>query len=209
MDSTMLLNKGSLILSTIQNGTPSVIILGIAFIVGRWLFRDMSSTQLFGMLSDRYRKRLKKERESNLPTGDYLDLVDFEIKRTSIKKIIGISNSHIQAEVIKIIKGSTDFLDAKYFNKFNIYLSLKNAKVFLDESKVKRRNNEARLMMVFSFSFLIFSFGSLKDDPYLGLVLFVVWIVLFMLSIAAFPPPKKLRQKAQSHIDNYYAEPQA
>lgn len=67
-----------------------------------------------------------------------MELIDFELQRTSIKKIIGVSNSHIQTEIIKIIKFSSDFLDVKYFNKFNIYLSLKNSKVFLDENKVKK-----------------------------------------------------------------------
>ncbi|HGE6717500.1 TPA: hypothetical protein ACGB01_000544 [Serratia marcescens] len=209
MDSNILLNKGNLILSIIENGTARVIIFGLVFVVVRWLFRDVSSIQLFELLSDRYRKRLKKEKESNAPVGVYKELIDFELQRTSIKKIIGISNPHIQAEIIKIIKYSADFLDVKYFNKFNIYLSLKNSKVFLDESKIKKRSNEARLMMVFSFSFLLGSFLSLKNDPYFGLTLFVTWIVFFMLSIAVFPPPKKLRQEAQSNIDNYYAEQQA
>ncbi|KYG14789.1 hypothetical protein [Serratia plymuthica] len=208
MDTNMLLNKGNLILSTIKNGTPSVIILSLVLIAARWLFRDISSMQLFGLLSDRYRKRLKRERESNAPAGDYMELIDFELQRTSIKKIIGISNSHIQTEIIKIIKCSSDFLDVKYFNKFNIYLSLKNSKVFLDENKVKKRRNEAWLIMVFSFSFLFVSYWALKDDPYLGLALFFAWIVFFMVSIAVFPPPKKLRQKAQDHIDSYYAEQQ-
>jgi len=209
MDSTALLNKGNFILSIIENGTTRVIVFSLAFFVVRWLFRDVSSIQLFGLFSDRYRKRLKKEKESDVTVGAYKELIDFELQRTSIKKIIGISNPHIQAEIMKIIKYSADFLDIKYFNKFNIYLSLKNSKVFLDESKIKKRSNEARLMMVFSFSFLFVSFLSLKNDPYFGLALFVTWIVFFMLSIAAFPPPKKLRQEAQSNIDSYYAEQQA
>jgi hypothetical protein len=50
--------------------------------------------------------------------------------------------------------------------------------------------------------------GLFKDDPYLGLAIFIVWIVFFMLAIVAFPPPKKLRQKAQNHIDSYYSEQQ-
>jgi hypothetical protein len=196
------------ILTDIKSTTFTAAGFGVIFYILRWLFRDMSSVQLFGMLSDRYRKRLKSERKGGEPDGDYLELVDFELKRTSVKKIIGVSNSHIQTEIIKIIRWSTDFLDIKYFNKFNIYLSLKNQKVFLDEEKVKRRVIEASLMMVFSILPLAFSYLSFKDDPYLGLAIFILWSVFFMLSIIAFPPPKKLRKKAQNHIDSYYSEQQ-
>ncbi|CAM4307252.1 hypothetical protein SENE111051_20505 [Serratia nematodiphila] len=201
-----LLKIGNWILSTFQNGTLNVMALGAIFLIFRWLFRDISSIKLFGLMSDRYRKRLVAEKKNGIAEKEYAEIVDFEIKRTSIKKIIGISNSHIQNEMIKIIMSSHELLGPKYFSKFNFFISLKSGKVFVDEGKIKRRYKDAFWMMLFSFSFLIASFVNLRSDPLFGFVLFVLWGVFLLISIAAFPPSCGLRKKAQEHIDAYYSD---
>ncbi|NMU40794.1 MULTISPECIES: hypothetical protein [Serratia] len=83
-----LLKIGNWILSTFQNGTLNVMALGSIFLIFRWLFRDISSMKLFGLMSDRYRKMLVAEKKNGIAEKECAEIVDFEIKRTSIKKLL-------------------------------------------------------------------------------------------------------------------------